>query len=172
MGVGPFLIFFAVLIVQRLLELRVANRNAAWMQAQGGYEVGKSHYKYIVFIHVGFLLSLLFEVTVGGARVPAWWPLPMLILLAAQVLRYWCIMSLGRFWNTRIYILPGSTLLRTGPYRWLPHPNYLIVITEILVIPLIFGAYWTAAIWSVINLAFLLMVRIPIEEQALHTLKE
>ncbi|RKD24638.1 hypothetical protein BEP19_09700 [Ammoniphilus oxalaticus] len=164
-----FLFLYALLITQRLLELRVAKRNSNWMESRGGTEVGQGHYKYIVLIHVGFLASLFGEVALAPtAGLPVWWALPFGLFLAAQVLRYWCIQSLGRFWNTRIYTIPNEPLVKKGPYRWLKHPNYLIVMTEMISFPLIFGAYTTALVWSGINLLFLKFVRIPIEEQALQ----
>lgn len=165
-----FLLLFALLVTQRLGELWIARRNARWMQEKGGYEVGREHYKYIVLIHVGFLASFFVE-SLSYASPPSWWIAPFTIFLAAQVLRYWCIHTLGPYWNTRIYILPNSTLVKKGPYRWIKHPNYLIVMTELLVIPLIFGAYYTAAFWSCVNYAFLRLVRIPIEERALKSIE-
>ncbi|WP_134699094.1 isoprenylcysteine carboxyl methyltransferase family protein [Ammoniphilus sp. YIM 78166] len=162
-----FLLLFSLLITQRLGELWLAKRNADWMLEQGGYEVGREHYKYIVLIHIGFLSSFLIEVLLFTTTPPAWWVLPFSLFLLAQGGRYWCIRSLGPYWNTRIYILPNSTLVKNGPYRWIKHPNYLIVMTELFVIPLIFGAWYTAFLWSGVNYAFLRLVRIPTEEQAL-----
>jgi methyltransferase len=162
-----FLFLFLFLILQRFVELWLARRNGKWVISQGGYEVGKSHFKYIVFIHIGFLVSLFMEVG-AGAKPPTWWMFPCIILILSQFLRYWCIYSLGPYWNTRIYIVPESGLVKKGPYRWFSHPNYLVVITEFVVIPLIFGAYWTAVFWSVINFVFLTIVRIPVEEKALE----
>ena len=157
-----FIILFALLITQRLSELQVAKRNAHWIRAHGGIEVGGDHYKYIVLIHVGFLISLLTEVAFSGmASPPSWWAVPFGLFLCAQALRYWCIGSLGRFWNTRIYVVPEHPLVKKGPYRWIKHPNYLIVMTEFITFPLIFGAYSTAVIWTVINFLFLKFVRIP-----------
>ncbi len=164
---GFFLLLFSLLITQRLGELWLAKRNARWMLQQGGYEVGREHYKYIVWIHIGFLASFFVEVLLFTSTPPAWWSIPFSLFLLAQGLRYWCIRSLGPYWNTRIYILPNSTLVKKGPYRWIKHPNYFIVMTELLVIPLIFGAWYTAILWSSANYAFLKWVRIPKEEQAL-----
>ncbi|RXT08202.1 hypothetical protein EIZ39_12090 [Ammoniphilus sp. CFH 90114] len=142
------------------------------MLARGGYEVGREHYKYIVMIHVGFLTSLLIEGGVLEATPPGWWILPFALFMGTQVLRYWCIRSLGPYWNTRIYILPESELVKKGPYRWLKHPNYWIVMTEFIAIPVLFGAYYTAFLWTLVNFTFLKMVRIPVEERALGMNKE
>jgi methyltransferase len=162
-----FWVFISVVIVQRLIELIIAKRNAIFMKAQGAIEIGREHYKWIVLVHIFLFLSLIIEV-VGWdkSRPEAWW-IPFGIFLIAQGLRVWCIASLGRYWNTRIFVLPGMEIVSKGPYRWMRHPNYAVVITEILVIPLIFGAYATAIIASAANLAVLLAFRIPAEEQAL-----
>lgn len=163
-----FIILFSLLITQRLSELSLAHHNARWMKAHGGFEVGGDHYKYIVLIHVGFLASLLAEVALGETTSPSWWMIPFGLFIVAQALRYWCIFSLGKFWNTRIYILPDHSLVKKGPYRWIRHPNYLIVMVEMIAFPIIFGAYSSSVIWSTINFLFLWFVRIPTEEHALH----
>jgi len=168
---GYFIAFFCFLLMQRTSELRLAKKNADWIKQRGGYEVGATHYKYIVAIHAGFFLTLASEVLVLGTVAPSWWLLPLILFFLAQLLRYWCIQSLGPYWNTRIYILPEARLIKKGPYRWVKHPNYWIVITEIALVPLIFGAYYTAIIWSFINFCFLKAVRIPTEEKALLLLK-
>jgi methyltransferase len=161
-----FWILFAFLTIQRLTELIIARRNERWMKAHGAYEVGRNHYKWIVAIHVSFFLSLLIEVQWFGAKPTVWWPLPFTIFALAQVMRFWALFSLGRFWNTKILVLPGANVVERGPYRFLRHPNYVIVATEILMIPLIFQAYVTAVLFSVLN-AIILSVRIPQEEEAL-----
>jgi methyltransferase len=167
-----FLLFFILLLLQRVSELSIASKHAKWMYSNGGIEFGAKHYKYIVMIHSGFLLSLLIEVIWLGATPPPWWAIALLVFGFAQVLRYWCIHSLGVYWNTRIFILPNSKMIASGPYRWLKHPNYLTVNIEFLVIPLVFGAYFTAVIWFLINYAFLKFVRIPAEENALRVLRK
>ncbi|MBC9782952.1 isoprenylcysteine carboxyl methyltransferase [Heliobacterium chlorum] len=156
--------FAGTLLVQRWVELIIAQKNAAWMFQQGGYERGREHYKYIVFLHGFFFISLIAE----GSRStpPSWWFFPAAAFMLAQILRYWSISSLGRFWNTRIIILPNAPVVTRGPYRFLRHPNYLVVITELLAIPLIFGAYGTAVTVSLVNL-LLLRIRIQTEEKSL-----
>lgn len=162
-----FWVMLCFVICQRIVELRVANANAKWIRKQGGYEVGQKHYPLLLGIHTLFFLSLIFEVLFRDPSPPSWWYLPLLLFLAAQGLRISCLRSLGRFWNTRIFVVPGSSPVSWGPYRFLRHPNYVVVITEILSFPLIFGAYGTAALFSVLNLLVLLGIRIPIEEEAL-----
>lgn len=162
-----FTILLAILIVQRITELWIARKNESWMKEQGAYEVGKSHYKYIVLVHLMFFVSLLLEVQYTERGMPQWWMFPFVFFIVTQILRVWSIASLGRYWNTRIIILPGINVVSKGPYRFLRHPNYLIVAAEILVIPLIFQAYFTAIFFTILN-AIVLSIRIPIEEKALR----
>ncbi|MBO8164398.1 MAG: hypothetical protein H0Z34_11860 [Brevibacillus sp.] len=161
----------AAVLLQRVVELKIAARNAAYVRAHGGYEVGAEHYKYIVALHTAFLLSLLCEVWWLNRPLSPYWYLPFSLFLLAQVGRYWCISSLGKLWNTRIMILPGSDLVRRGPYRFLRHPNYLIVGVELLTLPLVFSAYLTALVFSLANLWLLLKVRIPAEERGVAQLE-
>ncbi|MBP3952589.1 isoprenylcysteine carboxyl methyltransferase family protein [Bacillus suaedae] len=160
-------IFITIVIAQRMAEVMIANRNAKWIVSQGGYEVGRDHYKYIVMVHSLFFIALLIEVSLSRNTATTWAIAPLIVFLIAQVGRVWALSSLGRFWNTRIMILPGAKVIAKGPYRFLRHPNYVIVITELAVLPLIFQAYWTAIIFTVIN-ALILSVRIKKEEQALQ----
>lgn len=150
-------------MVQRLIELLIAHYNAQWIKKQGGYEVGKRHYPLFVLLHSFFLIAIWFE----AHQAPSWWQVPLLIFILAQLLRLWSIQSLGRFWNTRIWILPNHLAPVRGPYRYLRHPNYLAVMLEFLSLPLLYQAYMTAILFSVLNAVLLIKWRIPIEEQAL-----
>ena len=123
----------------------------------------------MVAMHALWLLSTLVEGLLRRADVPALWPVPMTLFLLAQLLRYWAILSLGDYWNTRVLIVPGTTLVRRGPYRYLRHPNYVVVAVEITTLPLIFGAWVTALVFSALNAA-LLYVRIKTENRALAEL--
>ena len=154
--------------LQRMAELAVAGRNARWAKAQGGYEVGRRHYPLLVAVHLLWFAGMAGEV-VAGATPPAWWPLPAALFLLAQILRYWCLRSLGPYWNTRIWVIPGREPVMRGPYRLSRHPNYLAVIVEILTLPLALGAYRTSAAASLLNWLVLFGVRIPAEERALST---
>ncbi|CAN5695499.1 isoprenylcysteine carboxyl methyltransferase family protein [soil metagenome] len=158
----------ALVSVQRMLELRLSRRNERRLRARGAVERGREHYPFMVGLHVLWLLSTLIE---GAARKDRIHRLPLVSLLAAQPLRYWAILSLGEHWNTRILVIPGERLVSKGPYRYLPHPNYVVVATEILTFPLVFGARLTALVFSVLN-AILLAVRIKEEERALEELAE
>lgn len=163
-----FYLFVMIVITQRIIELKIAKRNEQWILKQGGYEVGKEHYKFIVTLHVFFFVSLLVEVTIAQPPFAAWVIIPFVFFMVAQFGRIWVITTLGHFWNTRIFILPNAKLVTTGPYRYMKHPNYFVVMIEIASLPLIFQAYWTAMIFSILNLS-VLSYRIHIENKALSS---
>lgn len=163
-----FFTVWTLLIVQRLAELTVARRNAIHLRSRGAVEVGAEHYKYLVGLHAAFLVSLPLEVVWADRPLSPWWWLPFSLFLLAQAVRYWAIRSLGPYWNTRILVIPGAPPVKRGPYRWLKHPNYLVVAAEILTLPLTFSAFFTAVVFSLANLALLLFVRIPSEERAVY----
>jgi methyltransferase len=154
---------------QRLLELIYSRRNERRLRARGAVERGAGHYPVIVAVHTLWLGSTLVEGLLRGPEIPVLWPLPLAALLLVQPLRYWAILSLGMNWNTRVLVLPGEKLVRSGPYRFFPHPNYVVVAVEILTFPLIFGAWITAVVFSLLNAA-LLYVRIRTENRALEEL--
>jgi len=161
-----FFIIFGFVIIQRIIELFIAKRNEEWIKSQGGYEVGKRHYPFMVVMHVGFFISLLLEFTLLD-RGLSLFLIPLLIVFAiTQLIRIWILSSLGRFWNTKIMILPGASVVKKGPFQFMRHPNYTIVALELLVIPLMFNAFITVLVFSLLNL-WMLSVRIPIEEAAL-----
>jgi methyltransferase len=155
--------------LQRLLELVVSRRNERLLRARGAIERGEKHYPLIVAMHALWLLSTFVEGALRGPELPDYWPAPLAAFLLVQPLRYWAILSLGESWNTRILIVPGAKLVRRGPYRYLNHPNYIVVVVEIVSFPLIFGAWITALIFSILN-AVLLSVRIREENRALREL--
>ncbi|MDZ7269392.1 MAG: isoprenylcysteine carboxyl methyltransferase [candidate division KSB1 bacterium] len=166
---GPqtfLLAVLAVLVVQRLLELWHARRNEQWLRQHGAVELGADHYGFIVALHTAFLPGLAVEGFLRGPQLHPYWPVILALLLTAQALRYWCLATLGRFWNTKILVIPAAPLIKRGPYRWCKHPNYGVVIAEIFFIPLLFQAWWTLITASLINLA-LLRVRIAVENKAL-----
>ena len=123
----------------------------------------------MVGLHVLWLLSTLVEGILRGPDLPIYWPIPLALFLLAQPLRYWAIFSLGEYWNTRILVVPGTTLVRRGPYGYFPHPNYVVVAVEVASFPLIFGAWITALVFSTLNAA-LLFLRIREENRALAEL--
>lgn len=165
-------IVLSTLVVQRVLELRLARRNEAWARSRGAVEHGAGHYPLFFLLHGGWLVGWVGEALARGPSLASGWPLPLAAFALAQVLRYWAIRSLGPRWNTRILVLPGAPRIRRGPYGLFPHPNYVAVCIELAAVPLVFGAWITAAVATVLNAALLLGVRIPAENEALHTAEE
>jgi methyltransferase len=159
--VTPSLLVLVLVTIQRLGELVLAQRNTARLLARGAVEEGAGHYPLIVALHAGWLAGLWL---LARDIAPS---LPVLCVFAVlQGLRVWIIASLGPRWTTRIVVLPGAPLVRTGPYRFLPHPNYAVVVAEIAVLPLAFGLVWFAVAFSALNAA-LLAIRIKAEEGAI-----
>lgn len=159
MGEGAWLIAF--LVMQRLAELGYAQWNTIRLRAQGGVEFGARHYPLMVALHAFWLLGLWMLGHDRGVD-----PLWLALFVALQGGRLWVIASLGRRWTTRVIVLPGTTPVARGPYRWLAHPNYLIVIFEIAVVPLALGLPRFALAFSLANAA-LVTYRIRVENQAL-----
>ena len=156
------IVILALVTIERLAELVYARRNTARLLAAGGHEVAPGHYPAIVALHAAWLAAL-------------WWlapgrPVEMPCLAAFALIesgRAWVIFSLGRRWTTRIIIIPGETLVKSGPYRFLAHPNYVVVAGEIAVLPLVFGLWRVALLFSIVN-AIVLWVRIRAENEALR----
>lgn len=164
-----FLIGFV--IVQRVIELGIAKRNEKVSFSKGGKEYDKKGYIVIVIMHILFFISLFTEKFYFARSLNKYWVIFLILFIAAQFLRYWAIVSLGNLWNTRIIIVPGSKLVKYGPYKYFKHPNYMAVITELAVIPFMFSCFYTAVLFSSINL-ILLKRRIEIEENALEELNQ
>lgn len=153
--------------VERLVELVVSKRNARWSFARGGREFGREHYPVMVAIHTALLVGCVIEVWLLHRPFIGWLGWPMLaVALGAQILRWWCITTLGKRWNTLVIVLPGAPLVRCGPYRFLHHPNYVAVVAEGIALPLVHTAWLTALCFTVANAA-LLTVRIRVENAAL-----
>ena len=151
----------AFVTLQRLAELALSQRNTKKLLARGAHEVAPEHYPFIVMLHASWL-ALLWLFGPGP-------PIEIVLLLLFVLLqlgRLWVIATLGERWTTRIIVLPGEPLVKTGPYRWLSHPNYLIVIGEFAVLPLVFGLWQIAIVFSLLNAA-ILTVRIRAENRAL-----
>ena len=151
--------------LQRLVELRLADRNSSRLLGDGAVEFGRAHYPFIIALHMLWLAALW------------WWApgrpidIPLLVLFALlQLGRVWVISTLGERWTTRIIVKPGAPLVRKGPYRFLNHPNYLIVTLEIAVLPLVFGLWRIALLFSLFNAA-ILAIRIGEENRALASLR-
>ena len=165
-----YLILLFAIGVERLAELVLAQRNLAWSRARGGVEIGAGHYPVMVALHLALLVGCVVEVAVMHRPfIPALgWPM-LALVIAAQGLRWWCITTLGRQWNTRVVVIPGAPRIDGGPYRWISHPNYVAVALEGLALPLVHSAWVTALAFTTLNAA-LLSTRVSVENSALTRL--
>ncbi len=169
-GFVVFTILIALVAVERVVELVVSKRNLRWSSEHGGVEYGRSHYPYLVALHVFLLVGSLVEVWVWQKPlVPALAWAMFALVLASQALRWWCIATLGKRWNTLVVIVPGMPRVTGGPYRWLNHPNYVAVVIEGIALPMVGFAWVTALVFTALNLP-LLAVRLRVENAALGTL--
>ena len=155
------LLILALVTLQRLSELWIAKRNTRWLIERGAHEVAPEHYPLIVILHGAWLIGL------WGLAYDQEVSLPWLgLFLLLQAARLWVLTTLGRRWTTRIIVLPNAPLVTTGPFRFVSHPNYCVVVAEIFVLPMVFGLVWYAILFSVLN-AIVLTIRIRAESQAL-----
>ena len=157
-----FIIFISLFILQRLSELYIARKNEKWLLEQGAIEYGQSHYPFIVALHTLFIVSIIVEYILMGYPLISW--LFLTIFIAILSFKFWALSSLGKYWNTKIYRIPGVYPIKKGPYKFLKHPNYIEVICEIAIIPLVFHLYYTAIIFTILNAA-MLTVRIRTENR-------
>ena len=165
-----FVLLIVAVALERIAELVLARRNLSWSRARGGIEFGARHYPVMVTLHTGLLAGCLVE-PIAGHRpfIPVLgWP-ALAIVLAGQGLRWWCITTLGRQWNTRVVVVRGAARVVDGPYRFLSRPNYVAVVAESAALPLVHTAWITALTFSVLN-AVLLRTRINVENAALASL--
>ena len=163
--IWPHIAILGFVTAQRLIELPIARANTARLLAAGGREVAPGHYPLIVAMHAAWLISLWLFALGQPIHVP------LLILFGlVQVARIWVLRSLGNRWTTRIIVVPGEHLVARGPYRFVSHPNYLVVAAELLVLPLVFGLWQIALIFSLLN-AMILAVRIRAENRALESVR-
>jgi methyltransferase len=158
---APHLIL-ALVALQRVAELVLAQINTARLKRQGAVEIGARHYPLFVLLHGSWLLTILL-LTDPDTVID---PLLLVFYVLLQFGRIWVFMSLGRYWTTRIVSLADAPLINSGPYRWMRHPNYLVVALEIPTLPLVFNMIWVALLFGLANLA-LLAYRIRVEEAAL-----
>jgi methyltransferase len=169
------MIWYGLLIaavgVERLAEVVVAEKNRRWSRQRGGVEYGARHYPVMVALHTGLLAGCLLEVAaLHRPFTPALGFSMLALVIAAQALRWWCITTLGRQWNTRVIVVPGASRVTGGPYRLIPHPNYVAVIVEGFALPLVHGAWITALVFTLLN-AVLLRTRVQVENAALAGLR-
>ena len=161
-----YIVLIAAVALERLAELVISRRNLAWARNQGGFESGFGHYPFMVVLHTGLLVACLVEAAQRRFIPALGWSMFAVVVLA-QALRWWCIITLGARWNTRIVVIPGLPLVSSGPYRWLRHPNYVAVVVEGIALPLVHSAWITAIVFTVLN-AGLLRVRISAENAAME----
>ncbi len=165
--VSWYLVLLALLGVERLVELAISRRNAALARARGAIEVGQRHFQVMKLLHTAFLIACGAEVVLLQRPFLPALAAPMLVLVVlAQALRYWAVLTLGRRWNVRVLVVPGDQAIVAGPYRYVRHPNYLAVVIEGFAVPLVHCAWLTALGFTLANAA-LLRVRIACEERAL-----
>jgi len=162
---GWYLVLLLAVAAERVAELVVSQRNLSWSRARSGVEFGAGHYPAMVVLHTGLLVGCLVEAAHRPFLPGLGWPM-LALVLAAQGLRWWCIATLGRQWNTRVVVVPGAGRVVGGPYRWLNHPNYLAVVVEGAALPLVHTGWLTALVFTVLN-AWLLRIRIGVENRAL-----
>ena len=158
----PVLWIAGLVAAQRLSELWLAEANTRRLLAHGAREVGAEHYPLFIALHTSWLMAVV--AATPWSRTPDWGLIALFALM--QFARFWVVSSLGAFWTTRIITLDSAPLVRRGPFRWVRHPNYWVVCVEIALLPLAFGDWIVAAIWTVLN-ALLLRHRIRLEEAAL-----
>lgn len=159
----------AVIACERVAELVVSARHANALLRRGGVEYGLRHFPVMIVLHVGLIAGCVLEPLLGNRSFIPALGFPMLaVTVLANVLRWWCIATLGGRWTARVIVLPGAPLVRSGPYRWFTHPNYVAVIVEGAALPLTGSAWITACAFTVLNAA-LLTVRIRCETRALDT---
>ncbi|MEN9835728.1 MAG: hypothetical protein RL011_1921 [Pseudomonadota bacterium] len=164
------LALFGITIGERIIELAVSNRNAAWSFQRGGVEYGADHYKWMVAMHTAFLFAIVGEYLIFGSSLPAVIQVSgMVAATVCQIMRWWIIETLGAQWNTRVIIVPGAGRVNKGPYRFLNHPNYVVVAIEMAMLPLIFGSWRTAILFSILN-TWMMWIRIRVENRALKQL--
>jgi methyltransferase len=162
-----FWVLLGVICVERVAELVVSARHATALLRDGGVESGLRHFPVMVALHVALLAGCVVEPVVAHqAFLPALGYPMLVVVLAANALRWWCIATLGDRWSARVIVLPGVPLVRSGPYRWFAHPNYVAVIVEGAALPLVGSAWITSACFTIANAA-LLTVRIRCEVRAL-----
>ncbi|MFD2209098.1 isoprenylcysteine carboxyl methyltransferase family protein [Virgibacillus halophilus] len=159
-------IIIIFIICQRLAELAIAKSNEKWMKERGGIETGSEHYKWFIIMHGLFFCGIILETTLRSQKSLAPSIVILCLFIATQLARVWCIQTLGRFWNTKIIVLPRVALIKKGPYKYVKHPNYFIVAAELFLIPFLFGAFYSAFIFPILHV-LLLKIRIPQEEKAL-----
>ncbi|ALC81364.1 MULTISPECIES: isoprenylcysteine carboxyl methyltransferase family protein [Bacillus] len=162
-----FWLMISILLLQRVSELFLANRNENTVKKLGAVEYGRKHYPFLVSMHGLFFLCFMLEVNLLERTLSGWWGILLPFICLVQLIRYWAIFSLGFYWNTKIFVIPDAELCSKGPYKWSRHPNYIVVALEFILLPLLYNAYVTAFMFTVLN-ACMMRIRIQEEEKALQ----
>ena len=162
-----FLWVFSLLVAERLFEMRLAAKNRRILLQRGGREFFPESYRVIFWMHLLFMICLVVESYPWFIAFDSLTVACLIAVLLLQLVRYWCVLSLKEYWNTRIILVPGDKVVRHGPYRFLRHPNYVVVTLEFFILPLLARAPLTLVIFSIANL-FVLRQRITLEEKALR----
>ena len=157
-----FIVFISFFIIQRISELFIARRNEKWLLSHGAIQYGQSHYPFMIALHTLFIISIIAEYILR-LQPPIDW-LFLVLFVVVLSFKFWALSSLGKYWNTKIYRIPGVYPVKRGPYKFLKHPNYIEVVCEIAIIPLVFHLYYTAIIFTLLN-AVMLWVRIGVENK-------
>jgi methyltransferase len=168
--IQAFTILIILVAIERVVELLVSKRNLAWSKDHGGIEFSFGHYPFMVSLHSSLLIGSLVEIYISKPKlipVLAWTMFGL--VMASQILRWWCVTTLGKRWNTRIVIVPNLARVISGPYKYLNHPNYVAVVIEGFALPMVGFSWITATIFTTLNIP-LMIVRIRAENQALATL--
>jgi len=163
-----YFVIFIYLVMARLLELVIAKSNEEYQKKRGAIEIKDPYYPLIVLTHSLFFIFLLMESYFKhrfSEPILLFW---LTAFILVQLFRYWCLFSLGKYWNTKVIVRPNSKLVKKGPYKWIKHPNYIVVGLEFLIIPILFHSYLTAIIFLTLHI-LLMQKRIPLENNALKT---
>ena len=156
-----FILFICFVISQRLIELIIAKKNEKWVRSHGAVEYGQNHYPFIILLHTMFIISMVIEYF---WRSGIFTSILLWVFFVLEILKVWIISSLGKYWNIKILRVPRSPFVKKGPYKLFKHPNYFIVICEIIIIPMVFNLYVTAIVFTILN-TIMLAVRIREEEK-------
>jgi methyltransferase len=166
-----YTVLVGLVAVERLFELAIARRNMQHQLERGGVEYGGGHYPFMVVLHTGLLLGCVAETWMAPRPFVPLIGIPMFVVVVlSQMLRYWVVSTLGRQWTTRVVVVPGDRRVRSGPFKWFGHPNYVAVVAEGIALPMVHTNWITATVFSIAN-AFLLARRIRIENEALRDME-
>jgi len=165
-----YLALIGLIAVQRIGELILSNRHVRALEARGAREVGRKHFPLMVIVHSAFLVSSALEPWVADRHfLPVVGGTALVVLVMAQLIRLWTMRSLGVLWTTRVMAVPGIERVTSGPYRWLRHPVYWVVVAEMAAVPMVLGSWVTATVFGLLHLA-VIATRIRVENRVLDAM--